>query len=138
MLTRALRNLTDNAARHTRSTIWLTMTTDEDHAVITVDDNGAGIPADQRERVFDRFARLDSDRRDVTGTGLGLAIAREIARAHRGDVRVGEGGPGARVELVVPLAIGTAPPHTSRSRYPAPQTVSIDTTPNGASMRLRR
>jgi signal transduction histidine kinase len=68
-----------------------------------VEDDGPGIPSEQRERVFDRFHRTDSARdRASGGTGLGLAIVRAIALAHGGDVsaaRSPEGG--ARIELVI-------------------------------------
>ncbi len=73
------------------------MQRDGQRVVLTVDDDGAGIPADQRERVFERFVRLDEARaRDDGGSGLGLAIVREISRAHGGvaavsRVRAGRG-----------------------------------------------
>lgn len=104
MVARALRNLTDNAVRHASSTVWLTMRADDEIAAIVVSDDGPGIDAEQAERVFDRFARVDTDRRTATGAGLGLAIVREIARAHRGHVHVvaSQFG-GASVEFAVPL-----------------------------------
>ena len=80
-----LRNLLDNAARHaaSRRCRWRARTSGE-HAVLTVDDDGPGIAAADRERVFDRFIRLDDDRsRSAGGTGLGLAIVREIVTAHQ-------------------------------------------------------
>lgn len=90
LLGQALRNVVDNAVRHARGAISLsTSTTPAGTAVIRVDDDGIGIPASERERVFERFVRLDEARsRDAGGTGLGLAIVREIARAHGGTVRV--------------------------------------------------
>ena len=69
---------------------------------------GAGIAAADRDRVFDRFVRLDTDRsRQAGGSGLGLAIVAEIVAAHRGTISVGgRGGGGTTVSVVLPL--GTA------------------------------
>ncbi|MBE8521706.1 HAMP domain-containing histidine kinase [Amycolatopsis sp. H6(2020)] len=105
-LERVLRNLVDNAERHARSRVTITLTEDGGHGVLTVRDDGPGIPADQRERVFDRFVRLDDDRarEDDGGSGLGLAIATEIARTHGGTLRVAESTSGACLELRLPLA----------------------------------
>ena len=62
--------------------------------LVTVTDDGPGIPAADRERVFDRFTRLDDARgRDSGGTGLGLAIVRELVAAHGGSVTLGDGAP---------------------------------------------
>ena len=80
---RVLRNLVDNAARHASSHVLVTVRPGS----VTVDDDGSGIPAVDRERVFERFVRLDEAReREAGGSGLGLAIAREIARDQGGDV----------------------------------------------------
>jgi signal transduction histidine kinase len=73
------------------------------HRRITVVDDGPGIPAADRERVFDRFTRLDDARaRDAGGSGLGLAIVRELVRRHRGTVTLGDAGPGLRVDVRLP------------------------------------
>ncbi|TGO06640.1 sensor histidine kinase [Serinibacter arcticus] len=81
--TRVLRNLLANAARHARATVAVTVA----DGAVTVDDDGAGIRESERERVFERFVRLDEAReRDAGGSGLGLAIARELAREQGGDV----------------------------------------------------
>jgi signal transduction histidine kinase len=104
LITRAIRNLLDNAARHADHTVAIALTNDKDHAVIDVDDDGPGIPPDQRDHVFDRFTRLDEARdRDRGGSGLGLAIARQVARAHDGDI-VCTNSPhgGARLTLTLP------------------------------------
>ncbi|MDX3188266.1 HAMP domain-containing sensor histidine kinase [Streptomyces sp. MN03-5084-2B] len=105
-LERVLRNLVDNAERHATSRVTITLTADDGHGVLTVRDDGPGIPAEHRERVFDRFARLDDDRarEDDGGSGLGLAIAAEIARTHGGTLRVAESTSGACLELRLPLA----------------------------------
>ncbi|MFC5727865.1 MULTISPECIES: sensor histidine kinase [Nocardioides] len=94
-LARALRNLTDNAARHARRRVELRLGSDASTAWIDVVDDGAGVPVSDRDRIFERFVRLDRSRaRHSGGTGLGLPIARQIARAHGGDLVVGdhEGG----------------------------------------------
>ncbi len=88
-LRRMLRNLTDNAARHARSVVSITVAAEADSVVLHVSDDGPGVPAEQRERVFDRFVRLDDSRsRGAGGAGLGLAIVRQIVTAHDGRVTI--------------------------------------------------
>ncbi|OUE09454.1 putative sensor histidine kinase TcrY [Clavibacter michiganensis] len=101
LLALAVRNLADNAARHAASTVSVATAAGSDGAVLTVDDDGRGIPAAERERVLDRFVRLDEGRdRESGGSGLGLAIVRAVAEAHGGSVAVEEApGGGARVVL---------------------------------------
>lgn len=90
-LTRMIRNLTGNAARHARSEITLGLAEAGNTVVLTVADDGPGIPPSDRDRVFDRFVRLDSARaRETGGAGLGLPIVAEIARRHRGTVTLTE------------------------------------------------
>ena len=109
-LERALRNLTENAARHAGTSIDLAVDRYGADAVVDVVDDGTGIPPAECERVFQRFVRLDASRqRAAGGTGLGLAIAREIARAHGGDVTVLGSDGGAHLRLRLPLA-GHRPP----------------------------
>ncbi|RSM81076.1 two-component sensor histidine kinase [Amycolatopsis sp. WAC 01375] len=104
-LERLLRNLVDNAQRHTRTGVEVTVSTVDDAGVLAVTDDGPGIPAADRERVFDRFVRLDDGRaRDDGGAGLGLAIVAEIARAHGGTVEVADHDGGARLVVRLPLA----------------------------------
>jgi signal transduction histidine kinase len=102
-LARVLRNVVDNAARHAHSRIEVGVGADDDTVVVTVADDGAGIAADERVRVFDRFVRLDTDRsRAGGGSGLGLAIVAEIVAAHHGRVVAGErdgGGTVIRIQL---------------------------------------
>ncbi|GAA0944432.1 sensor histidine kinase [Nonomuraea longicatena] len=94
-LSRVLTNLLDNAVRHTSTKVEVVLTAD---GVLTVTDDGPGIPAEDRERVFDRFTRLDSGRsRDEGGAGLGLAIVRETVKAHGGRVHLEDARPGLRV-----------------------------------------
>jgi signal transduction histidine kinase len=88
-LGRLVRNLTDNAVRHSRGTVALSLHQDDGTAVLNVDDDGEGIPPSDRERIFERFVRLEEARdRDSGGSGLGLAIVAEIAAAHGGNVAV--------------------------------------------------
>ena len=79
--------------------------------VLTVDDDGHGVPEEERERVFERFVRLDEARaRDDGGSGLGLAIVREIIRAHGGEAGVdGSALGGARFVGLAPGCSLTAP-----------------------------
>lgn len=116
-LARLFTNLLDNALRHANSTVTVEVRRNEGELVVEVGDDGPGIPAQDRERIFDRFTRLDNARtRGEGGTGLGLAIARDIATAHGGTLiaQAPRGtDPGARMVLTLPLpAPGTdsAPP----------------------------
>ncbi|WP_235834373.1 sensor histidine kinase [Actinomadura logoneensis] len=107
-LSRVLGNLLSNAERHAETVIEVLVRRDGDEAVVEVRDDGAGIPPEARERVFERFARLaESRRRDPSGTGLGLPIAREIARLYGGDLEVADSPGGARLVMRLPL---TDPP----------------------------
>ncbi len=113
-LNRALRNVADNAARHARGRVTFTLTEDDETAVLTVADDGPGIPPEERDRVFERFARIDASRTAGDGgTGLGLAITREIVEGHGGSIVVDPAyGPGARFVLTIPTrppANGTSP-----------------------------
>jgi two-component system osmolarity sensor histidine kinase EnvZ len=101
---RLLTNLVSNAARF-GDRIAIRATHDARYLIVMVDDDGPGIPPEQREEVFRPFVRLDEARNvDSGGTGLGLAIARDVARAHGGDIMLGEsplGGLRATVRLPV-------------------------------------
>jgi signal transduction histidine kinase len=115
-LSRMLRNLVDNAARHATSYVKVTVRPDHGRAHLTVTDNGPGIPVCDRARVFERFVRLDSNRsRDGGGTGLGLAIVFEIVTAHGGNVCIGDRpGGGTTVTVQLPLVAPTSSPASSR------------------------
>jgi signal transduction histidine kinase len=112
-LSRVLRNLLENAALHAVSRIDVAVASGGGDAVVSVADDGPGIPAADRERVFDRFVRLDQDRsRSGGGAGLGLAIVREIVAAHHGSVAVDDRpGGGTRMTIQLPL---TSAPDSSR------------------------
>ncbi|GAA5208007.1 sensor histidine kinase [Streptomyces thinghirensis] len=103
-LGRVLANLLDNAQRHARSAVEVSVRRDGDAAVVAVADDGEGVPAADRERIFERFVRLDAARsRDDGGAGLGLAIARDVAVRHGGTLTVHEApAGGALFELRLP------------------------------------
>ncbi|GAA0421942.1 hypothetical protein Acor_52040 [Acrocarpospora corrugata] len=105
-ISRVLHNLLDNAQRHAAGSVVIGVRRDGDWAELSVTDDGPGVPEAERDRVFQRFARLDSARsRNQGGTGLGLAIARDIACTHHGTVDVEDVAPhGARFVLRLPLA----------------------------------
>jgi signal transduction histidine kinase len=87
-LARAVSNLVDNATHFATSLVKVTLSTDHDTARVVVDDDGPGIPPPDRERVFERFTRLDDSRaRHQGGSGLGLAVVRSIVTRHHGRVR---------------------------------------------------
>lgn len=116
-LAQVLRNLLDNANRHSRG--WIAVTVEPtsqggaDIVRVHVDNEGPALPPELRERVFERFARLDESRsRDRGGSGLGLAIARMLAGAHGGTLVAGESPEGCfRMTLTLPRIDGEqAPP----------------------------
>jgi len=105
-LTRVVRNLTDNAARHATSVVTLTLGEVDGTAVLSVGDDGPGIPAGDRDRIFERFTRLDGARTAGSGgTGLGLAIARDVVTRHGGTIRADSvRGAGTRFVVTLPSA----------------------------------
>ena len=110
-LSRLLVNLLDNAVRHAASQVCMSVRGDDGWAVLVVSDDGPGIPAEDAERAFGRFSRLDGARsrtgeEGVEGAGLGLAIVRSTAEAHGGSVSLSDADPGLRAEVRLPLAPG--------------------------------
>ncbi|ALU38849.1 hypothetical protein AS188_02790 [Kocuria flava] len=105
-LQQVLRNLLSNAERHAVSRIVVALRADGQEAVVTVDNDGPPVAPADRERVFDRFVRLDDSRaRDTGGSGLGLAISRAIVAAHGGTATAGQTPEGeCRFEVRLPLA----------------------------------
>lgn len=103
LLQRVVRNLADNAEGHAQRKVTFGVRRVNGSVELTVADDGPGIPKGQRERVFERFTRLDEGRsRPSGGTGLGLAIVGEIVAAHGGAVWVGDSDIGARVIVRLP------------------------------------
>jgi signal transduction histidine kinase len=111
-LARVVRNLVDNARRHARSRVLVTVGRDGDTAVLEVSDDGPGVPPADRARVFERFVRLDDARaRADGGSGLGLAIVAEVVAAHGGTVEVTDApGGGALFRVRMPAAADPAVP----------------------------
>lgn len=102
-LSRAIQNLVENAARHATASVTVASVVGGESVRITVDDDGPGVPVADRQRVFDRFVRLDDGRaRTDGGSGLGLAIVASIARTHGGTVLCGDSPlGGARFTLTI-------------------------------------
>jgi signal transduction histidine kinase len=105
-LTRVVANLAQNAVRHARERVAFGLRAAAGGVRLRVDDDGPGIPAADRVRVFDRFVRLEGARsREDGGGGLGLSIVRELVDAHGGTVRIADSPlGGTRVEVVFPSA----------------------------------
>ncbi len=99
---RALANLLDNAVRHARARVRISAAREGDRFEVVIDDDGPGIPPEERERAFRPFHRLQRARGGEGASGLGLAIARDIVLAHGGDIHLLDsplGGLRVRVEL---------------------------------------
>ncbi len=110
-LAQVVRNLVDNAQRHARSQVAISLQHEDDDLVLVVDDDGPGVPEADRERIFDRFTRLDEARgRADGGAGLGLAVVRRVVEHHGGSVSVVPSDPaagglgGARFVVRLPAA----------------------------------
>lgn len=110
-LQRVIINLVDNAVRHAHSRVLVAVSVEQvagrPVAQLCVEDDGPGLPVEERERVFDRFYRLEEARdRESGGTGLGLPIVRDLVRAHHGSVRLAdcpEHRQGLRAIVILPL-----------------------------------
>jgi signal transduction histidine kinase len=104
-LAQVFRNLLDNATRHAKSTIRIGMERRSGEVVVSVDNDGEIISSEDRNRVFERFARLDASRStDGGGSGLGLAISREIMSAHGGTVVATECDAWCRFQVTLPTS----------------------------------
>jgi signal transduction histidine kinase len=91
-LARAIRNLLDNAQRHATSTITMSLSTNDSTVSLMIEDDGPGIRHQDRDRIFERFTRLDEARtRKGGGTGLGLAIVKDIVEQHNGQITLQDG-----------------------------------------------
>lgn len=106
-LTRLVRNLLENAEYHAASAVRIRLSALDDQVCLVVEDDGPGVPAGERERIFERFARLDEARsRHDGGTGLGLAIVKDVAERHAGTVNVEDATLGARFTVRLPGGAG--------------------------------
>jgi signal transduction histidine kinase len=102
-LGRVIRNLLDNAVHHARQRVNITLDQDTDHAVLEISDDGPGVSPGDRDRIFERFVRVDGSRsRSSGGSGLGLAIVHSIVTAHGGTIEVVDANPGARFIVRIP------------------------------------
>jgi signal transduction histidine kinase len=139
-LTRVVANLADNAQRHARRRVEFAVVPEGEQCQLSVSDDGPGVPWFERERIFERFVRLDAARaHDGTGAGLGLAIVREIVTAHHGDVWVEDAHPGARFVVRLPVE-GWRGPTDGGTRAPAPagaELVPADGRPDASKISAR-
>jgi signal transduction histidine kinase len=107
-LTRVVGNLVDNGVRYADTQVTVGVQRDGGHTLLTVTDDGPGIQAADRLRVFDRFTRLDDGRAredgDTGGAGLGLAIVQGIVHAHGGEVWLEDASPGLRAVVRLPVS----------------------------------
>ena len=123
-LGRAVRNVLENAVRHAAGHVWVAVATIQDRARFAVADDGPGIDCADRQRVFERFTRLDDSRSRATGgAGLGLAITREIVVGHGGSITVTSADQGGACFVIdLPLAATSARPpaddSTSAGQFP--------------------
>ncbi len=106
-LSRIVDNLVNNALAYSRGRPWVRLAVrGGEHAMLTVEDHGVGIPPDAHERIFDRFVRLDSVEEPLQpGTGLGLYISRELARRQGGELEVVDSQPGRGTTLALRLKL---------------------------------
>ena len=106
-LTEAFINIIDNAIKYNKNSgsVEIKTGSKEGQAIISVEDTGIGIPESEKERIFDRFFRVDTSRSIVAGSGLGLSIVKAIINAHNGSIEVeSEVGKGSRFMIFLPLS----------------------------------
>jgi signal transduction histidine kinase len=110
-LDRVVTNLVDNAVRHASERVQLSVRRDGPWAEMEVRDDGPGVPPEDRDRIFERFVRLEEDRaRSSGGFGLGLAIVKELVGLYGGTIKVTDGHPGAVFTVRFPLGPGADEP----------------------------
>jgi len=138
LLSRAIANLVENAIKYTPSPgrIDVALTVTGDGARLVIGDSGPGVPAESRDRVFDRFVRLETSR-TTQGNGLGLSLARAVIRLHGGKVALEDNEPGLRVVVTLPLlaasiAAGEAPSARRRALAAPPAANQDDAGPAAA------
>lgn len=128
LLSQVFTNIFDNALKYAvgADTIQIDAIHNGDQIAVTVSDNGPGIPAEARSRIFDRFVRLDDSRMRAKGTGLGLSLVRAIMSVHNGQVQVKpgldntNGGQGVCVDMILPAQGVTDTQNHDTSAPPAP------------------
>jgi signal transduction histidine kinase len=103
LLFQALANLVDNTIKHVPSggRVLIVAQAESEGILLAVADDGPGIPAAERERVLERFYRLDTSR-STPGAGLGLSLVAAVAELHRGGLELLDNDPGLRIELLIP------------------------------------
>lgn len=106
LLEHVVRNLLENAERYAKESVAVSLVANERHAILTIDDDGPGIPEEKRQLVLRRFVRIDESReRGTGGTGLGLAIVHEIIELHDGELEILDApSGGARMRVLLPLS----------------------------------
>jgi signal transduction histidine kinase len=107
VLREAITNILDNAIKYSprESTVDLRVRMEPKHAILEIADQGPGVAPEHRERIFDRFFRLDEGRsRDSGGTGLGLAIAKWAVEVHGGQIMVEDNKGGSLFRITLPLS----------------------------------
>ncbi len=105
MLFQAVANLLDNAIKYTQAngTIEITLGCSDHAAQLQVSDNGIGIPAADRHRVFERFFRVEESRGEYPGNGLGLSLVAAVVKYHGGTIKLLDNEPGLGVAIELPL-----------------------------------
>ena len=140
-LTQILANLLTNAAKYTNAggTISINVARQGDHAVVSVQDNGIGIAADQLQSVFDMFTQVDrSNRRAQGGLGIGLTLVKSLVEMHGGRVEARSGGQGRGSEFVVELPLAHETPRAHElprpKEFPCRRVLVVDDNRDAAEM----